>query len=226
MRTGVGCGRPRSPLRSGSTILHAIVGATATPVALCGQTPHESCRMPLLRLARTAGLFLVMTVCCGATPSGESAGPIVAGFQRFHGDADDEPAAGRLLIGELNCTSCHEPTASLAAWLSPKPAPVLDEVATRVKPEYLRRFLADPHGTDPGTTMPHLLPEADPAARDEQLESLVHFLASAGRCGNFAATPPRRSAAIACSTRSAAPSAMDRGGRGASRSRPPFRWET
>lgn len=136
--------------------------------------------MPFSRLARTAGLLLAMAACCGATPDGESTGPIVAGFQRFHGDAGDEPAAGRLLIGELNCTSCHEPTASLAAWLSPKPAPVLDEVATRVKPDYLRRFLADPHGTDPGTTMPHLFPGAEPATRDDQVESLVHFLASGG----------------------------------------------
>lgn len=137
--------------------------------------------MPHLRLARTAGLFMAIIAYGGVSVNGdESAGPIVAGFQRFHGEAPNEPAAGRLLVGELNCTACHGSTGPLTAWLSPKPAPVLDEVATRVKPDYLRRFLTDPQRTDPGTTMPHLLSGIDQATRDDQVESLVHFLASGG----------------------------------------------
>lgn len=143
-------------------------------------------------LAGTAGLLAatVTTFSADCLKGGEVAGPAVAGFQRFYVGGESHLAAGgRLLIGELNCTACHAADDSLAAWLAPKPAPVLDSVATRVKPEYLRRFLADPQETDPGTTMPHLFAGVNAVTRDEQVEALVHFLASGGSVQELRSDP-------------------------------------
>ena len=111
----------------------------------------------------------------------ENAHPIVPGFERFHAVADGDPVAGgQLLVGELNCTSCHQAEGTLAKWISPRAAPSLDDVANRIKTSYLRRFLADPQGTDPGTTMPQLFPGLSEKDRASQVEPLVHFLASDG----------------------------------------------
>jgi mono/diheme cytochrome c family protein len=100
--------------------------------------------------------------------------PIVAGFERFHGGPESDPAAGgRLLLGELNCVSCHA-----ADGQSKKQAPVLDGIGTRARVSYLRKYIADPHATKPGTTMPALF--AGDADKDAKVEALVHFLATTG----------------------------------------------
>ena len=102
--------------------------------------------------------------------------PVVPGYERFHSKSDDDLAVGgRLLLGELNCTACH------LAEFETKQAPILDEVGSRVRPEFLRAFLADPQRTKPGTTMPSLFSMVPPAERDKQVECLVHFLASTGQ---------------------------------------------
>src|SRR5437773_594651 len=80
-----------------------------------------------------------------------------------------------LLLTELNCISCHK---SAEASLVVKQAPVLDFAATRTRIGYLRKFLRDPQGVKPGTTMPGLF-AGDPA-RDQKVEALLHFLASTG----------------------------------------------
>jgi len=99
--------------------------------------------------------------------------PIVAGFERFYqGNQGDAASGGRLLLNELGCRSCH------AGDKGSKQAPILDEVGSRIRVGHLRRFLNDPHGTKPGTTMPDLL-HGDPQ-RAEKVEALVHFLASTG----------------------------------------------
>lgn len=98
-----------------------------------------------------------------------AAHPIVPGFESFPTD----PHAARLLLGELNCTSCHA-----ADGQATKQAPVLDTVGTRVRVGHLRQFLADPQAVKPGTTMPALF--AGDLARDAKVEALVHFLASTG----------------------------------------------
>ncbi len=109
-------------------------------------------------------------------PAVSAASPVVAGFERFHADEKTGTAAGgRLLLSELNCTSCHTSADSPA---TRKPAPILDQVGSRIRVSYLRKYLADPQAVKPGTTMPHLL-AGDPDAR-EKIEALVHFLASTG----------------------------------------------
>ena len=116
--------------------------------------------------------------------------PRVPGFERFYAaepDADDEDAVkldpvtgGRLLLGELNCTSCHAASAELKSVVSNKRAPILDEIGTRARVEWLREFIGKPHATKPGTTMPDVLATLPEADRAPAVEALVHFLASTG----------------------------------------------
>src|SRR5262245_4644247 len=107
--------------------------------------------------------------------------PRVIGFERFYAPAtSDEVSAGQLLLGELNCTSCHAADPSLASQIQRKQAPVLDTVCSRVKPQYLLKFLTDPQATKPGTTMPSVLAGIPEAERGPIVEALVHFLATTG----------------------------------------------
>jgi cytochrome c2 len=127
--------------------------------------------MPKSVCSCLAGLGMLLL----ALPA-SAAGPAVAGFERFHAaDKNGSAAGGRLLLSELNCTSCHAPSDASTVR---KPAPVLDHVGSRIRVSYLRNYLADPQAAKPGTTMPHLL-AGDPEAR-EKIEALVHFLASTG----------------------------------------------
>jgi len=112
----------------------------------------------------------------------EARRPIVPGFERFHVAAGTDAAeGGSLLIGELNCTACHPSNAALTARLLPRPAPVLDGVGGRIRPEFLLRFIADPHGTKPGTTMPDLFVGLPAAERDAAVRAIVNFLATTGK---------------------------------------------
>jgi mono/diheme cytochrome c family protein len=107
--------------------------------------------------------------------------PRVAPFARFFADEQsDSVAGGQLLLGELNCTSCHQAEPPLENLVVKKPAPILDTVGSRVRPKYLLKFLGDPQGTKPGTTMPNVLASLPDAERNEKVEALVHFLAATG----------------------------------------------
>lgn len=86
----------------------------------------------------------------------------------------NEKLDGELLFGELNCAACHTAKAAPKG----KPAPLLTEVGSRVSPEYLKKFIADPHATKPGSTMPHLLHGLSDSERTEAAESLTHYLVS------------------------------------------------
>lgn len=89
-------------------------------------------------------------------------------------------ARGEFLLAELNCVACHAASPGVVERLQPKTAPILAEVGARRAPEWIGRFLADPQGTQPGTTMPDLLAPLDASERARAVESLVHFLASRG----------------------------------------------
>lgn len=119
-------------------------------------------------------------ICLAILVNVASAAPRVPGFERFHGK-DDTPLAesGRLLVQELNCLACHPGTNDLTA-LAPKKAPVLDDVGSRVRSEWLRTYLTNPQQVKPGTTMPHVLESVPEADRAGVIEALTHFLASTG----------------------------------------------
>ncbi|MFN0197950.1 MAG: PA14 domain-containing protein [Planctomycetaceae bacterium] len=94
----------------------------------------------------------------------------------------DQLLAGRILLGDLNCLSCHRTDERVAANgpIFKRTAPVLDHVGRRVRPEWLRSFLADPHTFKPGTAMPDVLAGMNDDERKSAVEALVHFLASTG----------------------------------------------
>jgi mono/diheme cytochrome c family protein len=128
--------------------------------------------------------------------------PRVPGFERFYTqplmtlDEElipvDSRTGGRLLLGELNCTKCHAAGDEWKKIVSNKQAPILDDIGSRVRVDWLREFLSAPHKTKSGTTMPDViatLPEADRAA---SVEALVHFLASTGSVSD--AHPDKNSA--------------------------------
>ncbi len=113
--------------------------------------------------------------------------PIVPGFERIFTASGEQPAAsndtasgGLLLVGELNCTSCHEAGKAWKSEINNKTAPVLDKIGARVRPDYLRRFLANPQHVKPGTTMPNLFASLPPAEAAAQVEALAQFLSTTG----------------------------------------------
>ncbi len=111
----------------------------------------------------------------------EAKRPLVPAFERFYTSTGADPAVGgRFLLGELNCVACHQADQALALHLTKRPAPVLDEVGKRIYPEYLLKYLADPHGTKPGTLMPDLLSSLPTAERQAAALALTNLLVSTG----------------------------------------------
>ena len=82
--------------------------------------------------------------------------------------------AGSVLISELRCAACHSGAPSSS--LPEKTAPDLSQVGSRIRPEYLRRFLESPQSAHPGTTMPDLLASKPESERREIAEAITHFL--------------------------------------------------
>ncbi|MGE3777474.1 MAG: PA14 domain-containing protein, partial [Pirellulaceae bacterium] len=112
--------------------------------------------------------------------------PRIAGFERFYAVDVESPAMGGgwLLLTELNCLSCHK-AGPLTGLPGPKPAPRLDRVGARVRPDFVRSMLLAPQHAKPGTTMPWLplddqVPGLERLTRPERVEALVHYLASLG----------------------------------------------
>ena len=129
-----------------------------------------------------SGAFLLFINAAGQ--AAETAHPIVAGFERFYtGDKADLAAGGQLLLGELNCVSCHSPGGTTVR----KQAPVLDGVANRIRHSYLKKYLSDPHAVKPGSTMPDLL--SDDPDKAAKVEAIVQFLASTGSLKQERADP-------------------------------------
>lgn len=139
-------------------------------------------------------LFLLLATTNHSAVAADLKHTRIPGFERFYTAPlpdpfdDDEPpiqvdqiTGGRILLTELNCVSCHNVSNDVKPRLVPKQAPVLDDIGGRVKVEWLRAYLANPHGTKPGTTMPNLLQGLPDQVRTENVEALVHFLASTGR---------------------------------------------
>jgi len=74
--------------------------------------------------------------------------PLVAGLDGKHPLTLGQQ--GEVLVKELRCAACHEGMVTEGM----KAAPDLSEVGARVTGAYLKKYLADPHGTHAGTTMP------------------------------------------------------------------------
>ena len=94
--------------------------------------------------------------------------------------AGQDERARLFALEEGNCTVCHRPTDAIASRVQRVQAPGLERVGARLSADYLRRFLADPHATQPGTRMPDLLAPLSEPAKAEVVEALVHFLVARG----------------------------------------------
>lgn len=110
---------------------------------------------------------------------------LVAGFERFfESSGKNDPAdlvpGGRLLFGELGCAACHPANEDVTKWITPKKAPLLDGVGSRVRVSFVRELLANPQQAKPGTTMPDLIAGLPAGERAAAVEALVHFLATTG----------------------------------------------
>jgi len=92
---------------------------------------------------------------------------------------EDAALRGLVLAQEMRCVRCHDTSSeTLRAQLDPGPAPILGDVGARVRPDWLRRWLRDPHEVKPGTAMPGLA--HGNGLGDESIEDLTHFLVSMG----------------------------------------------
>lgn len=113
-------------------------------------------------------LFLILSPVALATP-------VVPGVSRLQEvEGPSSATQGRVLLRELGCAACHS-TGSPEEF-SVRPGPLLDGLRFRVRPDYLRAWLADPHSQKPGTSMPDLLSDLEPEERVRAAEALTHYL--------------------------------------------------
>lgn len=107
--------------------------------------------------------------------------PLVAGFERLtNAERISREQLGELLLGELNCLSCHSANHAVHSRVWTKKAPDLSEVGKRLTPQYLRAFLSNPPAIKPGTTMPNVLHASEEQSKNGAIDFLVHFLTSRG----------------------------------------------
>lgn len=138
--------------------------------------------------------ILFFTAIVTGVHAAERTEPRIPGFERFYAaplpdptDEDEEPikldpvTGGRILLSELNCVSCHSQSSDAKTRLTPKRAPVLDDIGSRVKVDWLRAYLLNPHEVKPGTTMPNVIAALPADLRVSIAEAIIHFLASTGR---------------------------------------------
>ena len=112
--------------------------------------------------------------------------PYIAGFERFHEDASDDVAGGKLLLGELQCLACH--TARGVDGSLHRQAPNLKDIGRRADANFLRDFILEPHKHQPGSTMPRMMNELPNAERRTAATAIVNYLLSTGN--RFQRTPP------------------------------------
>ena len=126
--------------------------------------------------AAVRGLIGAAVLCIGA---GAAPPPAVPGYVRVRDEAKASPAEqGQVLLGELNCTQCHE--APAAKRIVHRGAPDLSDVGARVTPQHLKAYLSNPHAVKPGTPMPDLFHASEPKAKEGAIDFLVQFLVSLG----------------------------------------------
>ncbi len=84
---------------------------------------------------------------------------------------------GIVLLKEFDCAACHQDDVTQIQ-LGDKQAPDLMRSVRYINPHYLRQFILDPLGTNPGTTMPDVMSGLSANERQVAAEELTHYLAS------------------------------------------------
>ena len=137
-----------------------------------------------LTLAICLGCF-VFAATRGSNEAVAADAPHIAGVVRSKSHEDWNVDAGRILLTELNCLSCHE--TDDAAALQNKPAPKLTHVGSRIHHDYLADYLLNPSKAKPGTTMPSVLNAVPEEDRETVAKAIAAFL---GSTGEIAIAPP------------------------------------
>ena len=130
--------------------------------------PHQPSRL-LAICSLICGLLLIPAKPAAA----ESPETRVPGYIRFRGEHLQSAEAGRLLISEMNCQSCHGTFPGLT--VPPRQAPILTGAPGRLSPDHIRQFLANPQQVKPGTAMPRVAAVAENA---EVLDAITAFLSA------------------------------------------------
>ena len=128
------------------------------------------------------------------TGSADPPAPVVPGYEQLRlADAADEAALGEILLGELNCLSCHTPTAAVAERIPTRAAPDLDRIAERATGRWLADYLLAPHEQKPGSAMPDVLHSLEPDDREDVVRTLIGYLAHRGSKSLDSGSPEPRS---------------------------------
>ncbi|MBC8355665.1 MAG: c-type cytochrome [Planctomycetes bacterium] len=90
-----------------------------------------------------------------------------------------EELLGLVLLDEFQCAACHRDVLPKSK-IPPKQAPDLTWGSGRINPNYIERFVADPHGIKPGTAMPDVMGTLSVAARRAAAREITHYLVSRG----------------------------------------------
>ena len=107
--------------------------------------------------------------------------PVVPGYEHLRlAGAVGQAALGEILLGELNCLSCHQATEATARRIPTRTAPDLDRIGERATDRWLVDFLTAPHEWKPGSTMPEMLHSLGPDERQRVTRTLVGYLAFRG----------------------------------------------
>lgn len=85
---------------------------------------------------------------------------------------------GRVLLGESGCLHCHAPgeasQGKLATAVATRQAPRLAEIGRRASPEWLKKWILNPHDIRPASGMPDVIGDSPKDLADA--EAIVHFL--------------------------------------------------
>ena len=93
-------------------------------------------------------------------------------------DAATRLREGRLLFAQLNCAACHADAARLPAKGSGMPelgqnAPLLADLGTKYRPEFLADWIFDPHAVRPHTLMPKVFAGAGAEQKAADLAAML-----------------------------------------------------
>lgn len=114
----------------------------------------------------------------------EARRPRIPGFERFHASDSNPSEGGVLFVGELGCVNCHRVDSELQEFIQSKVAPILTEVGKRVRPDWMMQFIANPHASKPGTTMPNLFSGWEESERNAAVLALTNYLSATGTVAN------------------------------------------
>lgn len=104
------------------------------------------------------------------------------------GQAGQSLRDGRLLFAQLNCAACHTDAAKIPAKGQGMPelgqlAPLLSGFSTKVNPDFLTEWIADPHSIRPGTHMPKVFTGPDAAQKAADVAAVLS-MGEAPKAGN------------------------------------------